>query len=289
MPRPERFDAANMDMLDDKLLLKRRLQAAGLPVPRGGSAVRVSAALRIFRSVDKPVIVKPRTGSRGRHTTTYIYTEAELIRAVKIAKQLCVSIVVEEQLFGPVYRATVIGGKLAGVLRGDPPQVAGDSRHTIQRLIEDKNARPHPGVKDIAISEEMRKFVGRELNQIANSNRERDRQFPISNKDPLAYVPEAGEIVNLSEKIGVNYGGSSSEDYDICHPDNRELFLKAAAVAGDPLLGFDFIIPDIAKSYKEQRAGFIEVNTLPFINLHHDPLLGAPRNAAALVWDMVGW
>jgi D-alanine-D-alanine ligase-like ATP-grasp enzyme len=108
-------------------------------------------------------------------------------------------------------------------------------------------------------------------------------------ESPMSYVPDAGQAVNLSEKIGVNYGGSSSEDYDICHPDNKELFLRAAEVLGDPLVGFDFIISDISLSYKHQKCGFIEVNSLPFINLHHDPLLGAPRNAAALVWDMLGW
>jgi D-alanine-D-alanine ligase-like ATP-grasp enzyme len=64
--------------------------------------------------------------------------------------------------------------------------------------------------------------------------------------------------------------------------------LKAAKVLGDPIVGFDFIIPDIKISWKNQKCGFIEVNSLPFINLHHDPLLGTPRNAAAFVWDMMG-
>ena len=55
-----------------------------------------------------------------------------------------------------------------------------------------------------------------------------------------------------------------------------------------PGVGFDFIIPNISKSWQEQKCGFIEVNSLPFINLHHDPLLGQPINVAAKVWDMVG-
>ena len=105
----------------------------------------------------------------------------------------------------------------------------------------------------------------------------------------LNYIPSAGDRINLSEKIGVNYGGSSSEDFEICHPDNKQLFVRAAKVLGDPVVGFDFIIADITKSWKEQKSGFIEVNSLPFINLHHDPLLGRPRNVAAPVWDMLGW
>jgi cyanophycin synthetase len=111
----------------------------------------------------------------------------------------------------------------------------------------------------------------------------------VKAKSAFNYIPSARQTINLSEKIGVNYGGSSSEDFDICHPDNRQIFEKAAKVLGDPIVGFDFIIPDITKSWKEQKSGFIEVNSLPFINLHHDPLLGKPRNVAAKVWDMVGF
>lgn len=277
LPRPRGYDGSVLDILDDKSRLKAALAAAGLPVPLGGAVTSVRAALKIFKQGQKPFIVKPRTGSRGRHTTTFIYTDEELRRAIKIAKQLCAWVVVEEQLFGPVYRATVIGGpstalrasKLAGVLRGDPPQVTGDGRHNIEELIHIKNAAPHAGVKNIVADDGMGLFLQRQNLELTS-------------------VPKIGELVNLSEKIGVNYGGSSSEDFDVCHPDNKELFLRAAKVLGDPIIGFDFIIPDITKSYKDQRCGFLEANSLPFINLHHDPLLGKPRNAAALVWDMMG-
>jgi D-alanine-D-alanine ligase-like ATP-grasp enzyme len=105
----------------------------------------------------------------------------------------------------------------------------------------------------------------------------------------LLSVLDKGQTINLSEKIGVNYGGSSGEDFEICHPDNKELFVRAAKILGDPIVGFDFIISDITQSYARQKCGFIEVNSLPFINLHHDPLHGTPRNVAAKVWEMVGW
>jgi cyanophycin synthetase len=96
-----------------------------------------------------------------------------------------------------------------------------------------------------------------------------------------------GQGVSLSEKIGVNYGGSSCEDFEICHPDNKELFVQAARLVNDPIVGFDFIIPDITKSWKGQKCGFLEANSLPFIDLHYNPLLGKPRNVAAKVWDTI--
>ncbi len=91
----------------------------------------------------------------------------------------------------------------------------------------------------------------------------------------------------MSEKIGLSYGGDSAEEYDICHPDNKILFERAATVFKDPIVGFDFMIADITKSWKEQRCGFLEANTVPFINLHHHPHTGKPRNVAAKVWDLM--
>jgi hypothetical protein len=269
LPRPESHDAAALDVLDDKVILKHRFQENNLPVPQGDSCKSLGAALKIFKNISKPVIVKPRTGSRGRHTTTFIYTEEDLKKAFKIAKQMCFWVVVEEQLFGPVYRATVIDYKIRGVLRGDSPQVIGDGTYTITELISAKNSQTHPGVKEIIADDGTNLFLSRQ-----NLN--------------LSSVPKEGQVVNLTEKIGVSYGGSSSEDFEICHSDNKELFECAAKVAGDPIVGFDFIIADITKSWRDQKCGFIEANSLPFINLHHDPLLGKPRNIAQYVWELVG-
>ncbi len=284
LPRPENYDDRILETMDDKAIMKDLFRSKDLPIAQGGPVWNFWQAKKIFQdiqnislasflgkseqSVIRPVIVKPRLGSRGRHSTTYIYTEADLKKAFKIAKQLCFWVMVEEMLEGPVYRATVINYKLAGVLRGDPPTVTGDGAHTISELIEIKNRMPHEGVKDIIIDAAMEMFLSRQ-----NLN--------------LLSIIKKDEVVNLSEKVGVSYGGSSSEDFNICHPDNKELFVRAAKIVGDPIVGFDFIIPDIAVSYKKQSCGFIEANSLPFINLHHDPLHGSPRNVAAAIWDMM--
>ncbi len=268
LPRPVGFDGKILDSMDDKAYLKRKFLKAGLPVPKGGSAWTYSQALKIFNSIEKPAIIKPRTGSRGRHTTTFVYNQNQFVRAYKSAKKLNFWVVVEQQLKGPVYRATLVNFELCGVLRGDPPFVVGNGEKSISELITEKNLQKLEKVKEVTIDQEVVNF--------------------LKKQDLTAYsIPKLGERVDLSEKIGVNYGGSSKEELNVCHSDNKELFVKAAKVLGDPLVGFDFIIPDITKSYKEQTTGFIEANSLPFIQLHHQPLLGIPQNVAAKVWDMV--
>ncbi len=270
LPRPKGYSNNWLDLMDDKWFLKKKLMENNLPVPKGKSLSSFKQALEIFNSIGKPVIVKPRGGSRGRHTSTFVSSQADLHRAYVIAKQLCHWVMVEEQLAGPVYRATLINFELCGVLRGDPPQIIGDGTTSISGLIGKKNFEPHEGVKDIVADDGVKLFLLRQ-------------GFALTS------VPKKNELVNLSEKIGVSYGGLSSEDYDICHPENKQLFIAAAKILGDPLVGFDFIIADITKSWKEQKCGFIEVNSLPFINLHHDPLRGQIRNVAAKVWDMMGF
>lgn len=273
LPRPHDIDERVWDIMDDKMAFKKCLQKAKLPVAAGDSIWNFAQAKRTFAEIRKlrgevPVIVKPRTGSRGRHTSTFVYNLKELEKAYKIAKQLCFWVIVEEQFMGPVYRATVINYKLAGVLRGDPPQVIGDGKSTMRELIELQNKKRSEKVSEIKITPELKDFLAKQNLRLSS-------------------LLAKGKLVNLSEKIGISYGGSSSEDFEICHADNKQVFEKAAKALGDPIVGFDFIIEDIQKSWKKQRCGFIEANSQPFINLHHDPLLGNPRNVAGAVWEMV--
>lgn len=271
LPRPENFFSPNFEIMDDKASLKKIFKQAGLPVPAGGVAYTFAQARKIFETIQNgkqiPVIVKPRLGSRGRHTTTFVRTLEDLKSAYDCAKQLCFWVMIEQQIQGPVYRATLINFQLGGVLKGEAPFVVGDGRTNLAGLVFQKNSTKLEKVKDIILNSESEMYLQRQ-------------------GMTASYIPKVGEEVFLSAKIGISYGGSSSEDFEICHPDNKKLFLTAAKVLGDPIVGFDFIIPDITKSYKEQFCGFIEANSLPFINLHHDPLLGKPRNVASLVLDM---
>src|SRR3989338_6821115 len=190
LPRMEKVASSNLTWVDDKYLLKKKLLKHHLPVAPGGSFTSLKNALMALETLEKPVIVKPRAGSRGRHTTTFVYTKEDLIQAFKIAKQLCYWVIVEEHLFGDVQRGTVIGGKLIGVLGGSPPRVTGDGIHTIAQLIKTKDVLRPEKVKEIKPNE----------------------YFMQRNGLGMDTVLPAGQTVDLSEKIGVNYGGTS---YDV--------------------------------------------------------------------------
>ena len=91
---------------------------------------------------------------------------------------------------------------------------------------------------------------------------------------------------HLHPKVSRSYGASTTEITD-AHPENVELFLKIAETLDDPLVGVDFMMEDMARSWREQKCGVIECNSCPFIDLHHYPLRGPARNVAGMVWDMI--
>lgn len=267
LPIPAWIPQKSYSWMDDKWLLKKKLVSAGVPVPDGRRVTTFKQALNIFKQIRKPVIVKPELGSRGRHTVTFIQTEEELRHGYKVAKELCMYVVVEEMLMGSVYRATYVGGEIVGILRGDPPRITGDGSLSIRKLIEKKNKEKDPRVKDVIITKKLEEFLAR-------------LGFTLDS------VLEKNHTIDLSEKIGTSYGGFAAEDSPRTHPKTIAYLKKAGDILNAPVVGFDFIIPDIEKDPDQQFWGIIEANSLPFINLHHFPLEGEPINVAGKVWDL---
>ncbi len=267
IPVPPRFAGRSYAWMDDKWILKNFLRKHDVPVAFGGSVATKKSAREIYRHGKAPFIAKPRLGSRGRHTSTYLMTEDETVRGFKIAQRLGLFVIVEEQLVGSVYRGTYVNGEVVGILRGDPARITGDGVNTIDKLIELKNKSKHPQVKDVVVTPMIKEFIGRQSLTVES-------------------ILEQGKTIDLSEKIGINYGGFAAEILPETHPKILDYIKRAGDALNAPVVGFDFIIPDVTKDPDTQRWGIIEANSLPFINLHHFPIEGTPINVAAKVWDL---
>lgn len=272
LPRPKIYNPKGLEWMDNKGEMKKHFEKAGIKVARGGVTHSVKNALKIFYSLDKPVITKPNLGSRSRHTTTHLSTEEEFIKAFKKARQLSPWVMIEEELSGYVFRGTVIGGKLIAVLRREPAYVIGDGIHNIKDLVEIENKNPLRNGEifhQLSIDEEA-------IKELTHWNKKIDD------------IPQKDEIVTLGQKTSRAVGGGITDVTDIVHPDNKILLEKVGEVLDDPLIGVDFIMNDVSISWRNQpRSGVIECNSAPFIDLHHFPLVGKPHNVASALWDIV--
>jgi len=272
LPRPEAEESGSLSWMDNKGIMKEKFQKEGIPVARGGTAWTFGEALKIFNKITKPVITKPNLGSRSRHTMIHLNTPNDLKIGFKKAKKLSPLVVVEEELNGYLFRGTLVGGKLVGVVRRDQPEITGDGIHSVHELLEKENKRPErtgPIFHKIIIDKE--------------AEVELERQ-----KAKLDDIPEKEQVVTFSQKTSRGCGGTTTEVTDIVHEDNKEMLEHVGRFLKDPLVGVDFIIENITKSWKEeQHCGVIECNSLPFIDLHHYPLFGKSNNVAGKLWDLV--
>lgn len=271
LPLPVTTKNDTGDWIDDKWELKTRFQEAEIPVAQGGLARNKNEAARIFESLIPPVVVKPHRGSRSRHTFTNLNTLSEVLHAFESAHKLSPKVIVEEELVGFVYRGTVVGGHLAGIVRREPAMVIGDGVRTVLELIRIENRNPK---RDNELFHTIP--LGNEIDAVL------ERQKLLKDS-----IPAKDRIVLLGDKTSRGMGGGITEITKSVHPDNIELLEKCAQVVDYPIVGFDFIIGDITKSWKIQsRTGIIECNTVPFIDLHHFPLNGTPKNIASMVWEL---
>ncbi|KKQ45099.1 MAG: UDP-N-acetylmuramyl tripeptide synthase [Candidatus Nomurabacteria bacterium GW2011_GWC1_37_9] len=272
LPRTKDYNPKGLEWMDNKNEMKKHFKKAGIPVADGGIASSKKEALKIFRSIEKPVIAKPNLGSRSRHTTTHIRTEDELIKAYKLAHQLSPWVMIEEELTGYVFRGTLIGKKFVACLRREPAYVIGDGVHNVKELIDIENKNPlrqGPIFHQLKLDEEAEK-------ELKNWGKTSDT------------IPKDKEIVTLGQKTSRAVGGGITDMTDIIHPDNVAMLEKIAEVLDDPLIGVDFIMNDVSISWKDQpKSGVIECNSAPFIDLHHFPLVGTPRNVAGALWDII--
>lgn len=267
LPIPHHLEQSALQWIDDKLLLYRTLESEGIPVPSSVSVTNVRSARAAFAQLQGMVVVKPRSGSRGRHTTTRIATEEEVVSAFHSAQKLCRYVLISRHVQGSVCRATMVAGGLVGFFKAHPPVVVGDGVSTVRALIASRNASKPERVQDIVLSPEHEQFLARQ------------GFSPES-------VPHAGARVELSHRTGRLFGGETRELVATVHPALKNHLERAAQVLHVPVVGFDLIIKNPEQDPDTQKWGIIEANSLPFIDLHYLPLHGTPSNVAAHVWDL---
>jgi D-alanine-D-alanine ligase-like ATP-grasp enzyme len=267
LPIPPLSEIHMYPWTDDKFLFKKLLQHHRIPVAEGRVSTRIDDAQRLYGELRTPVVVKPRIGSNSRHTTPYVQTMEQFTQAFALSQQLSRCVLFEEHIQGNLCRATVVGGVLVGFLESMQAQVMGDGVHTVRELVAEKNAHKRARVSDVVLNEE----------NVAHIERQ---------GYTLDAVLEHGVSIAVARLPGCSSGGGNREILESVHPHLRAYVEKVAEILHCSIVGFDLIIPDPLSDPDTQTWGILEANTLPFIEIHQDPLEGIPSNVAGAIWDL---
>jgi len=259
--------------IDDKARVKRILHKYGVPVSEGKSFWLKLDAFQYGEKLAYPLVVKPNSGSLSHHVTVDIKTADELKSAIQIAFAYQPEIIVEKYYEGNLYRATVVDQKKVYLCQKKLASIVGDGKSTIEELVERKNicekrGKAYETLQAIRCDEQLKALLSKS-NLNFKSILEKDQPITLSDKFTLA---SGCEIINVKE---------------LAHPDDIEMFLEAAKILGQPLIGFDFICPDISQSYKTQKCAIIEANSFPYLDMHQFPTKGLEEKVAADVWNIV--
>jgi len=263
-----------VEIASDKELTNKILGDIGLPVPRQLDAYREEAAIRAAKKIGYPVVVKPYNANHGRGVSIGLTTNEEVSIAFQEAREHSRCVLIESYIQGFDHRMLVINGELVAVSKRVPGHVVGNGLHNIQELIDVVNQDPRRGLGHEKVLTRL------ELDAQAK------RLLEAAGYDETT-VLSSGEVFYLRSTANLSTGGTAIDMTDVCHPDNREMAIRAAAAVGLDVSGIDFLSTDITRSYKDIGGGICEVNAAPGFRMHISPSEGTSRDVAGHVIDML--
>ena len=275
LPTEDIAEISKIDF-DDKYKLKQILNSNNLPRAEGECFRNAKKALAYGKKFGFPLVVKPRIGSLSKHITCDIRSEHDLKKAIQVAQIINPEFIVEKFIEGEAHRVTLINHEIAGCCLREPPNVVGDGIHTIAELIKIKNEHPWRG------EAHQKNFTLHKISADENA-----RAFLAKQNLSLETVLPQGVKARFHEKIILKCGADIHDKTDEIHPDNVALFENISRLCDTPLVGLDFICQDISWSHRQQECAVLEANSLPYIDMHHYPVTGQPRNVASLIMDYV--
>jgi cyanophycin synthetase len=267
--------AIGIEIAGDKDLMKKLLDMAAIPVPRGNVVQTETEAIDALDSLRAPVVVKPLDGRQGKGVSLNLSTPEDVVKAFHIAREFSPSVIVEEELKGKNYRVLVVKGAVVAASERVPCHIVGDGVRTIAELIEIENQNPLRGEgHDKPLTKITTDAVMLAYLQKINFD--------------SSYVPAEGEIVFLREGINLSTGGSARDVTDEVHRSISRMCVRAAQIAGLDICGVDLMLPDISLPMEENAGGgIIELNAAPGLRMHIYPSEGQSRDVGGAIIEML--
>lgn len=227
------------------------------------------SAHRFARQHGFPLVIKPNVSGYSRGSYFPIYNYRELYRAIFRAKVWWPTTVIEQYLKGANYRVLTEANGLISVIRRYPPFVIGNGQDTIETLIDTENETRrqmnlYPTIYPIAKNHKAIQHLGKQ-------------------NLGLSSIPEKDQHVEIFHRVALAPGGAiETIDQNTIPDENKTLFMQVVNMFGANVLGIDVIFEKgIETPHSEQKCIFIEVNSRPYINMHHYPRYGKVEDFSA--------
>lgn len=208
------------------------------------------------------------------HITCNIQNSSTLKEAIHIAQMMDREFILEKHIFDDVYRITIVNNNFLVCCLREPPNVIGNGINNIEELVNKKNSNPLRG------NLHQKNFTLHKINLTEKAiSLITDRGFTIK-----SILPK-GVKIYLHNKVILSCGSDIQDKTDDIHIENKSMFLNLSRLLNTSLVGIDFICQDISKPYYEQLCAIIEANSLSYIDMHHFPVIGQPRDVAGYIMD----
>jgi len=245
----EMTSAVAMSRCDDKALTRRILAKAGLRVPEQ-LRLTTPAEASSFLERHGRVVVKPARGEQGRGVFVDLATESEVTRAIAEAGKISDEVLIEEFVTGDDLRIIVIAGEVVAAAVRKPATVVGDGHHTIRDLIEGQSRRRAAA-------------TGGESTIPLDNETERAIAFHGHTLDD---VLAPGDSLAVRKTANLHTGGTIHDVTASLNPELAAAAIEGARALDIPLVGFDFLVPDVAGA----DYVIIEANERPGL-ANHEP------------------
>ncbi len=255
----ELSNAVAVSRCDDKAVTRRLMVRAGVPVPAQISIDPSSEDLSeadAFLAEHGAVVVKPARGEQGRGVTVGVDTPDALRTAFEAARGEGGMVLLEEFIEGDDLRVVVINDKVVAAALRKPPEITGDGRRSVRKLVESLSRR-----RAAATGGESRVPIDAETERCIRSE-----GYDCDS------VLKHGETIRVRRTANLHTGGSMHDVTDILHPDITHSAREAVRAVEIPVAGIDFIV----KAASRSDHVFIEANERPGL-ANHEPQPTAER------------
>lgn len=252
--------AVAMSRCDDKAVTRRFLSRAGLHVPEQ-ELLRDEEQALAFLQRHQRIVIKPARGEQGVGVCVDLREPDEVQAAYALASGICERVVGERFVTGEDLRIIVINDEVVAAAVRRPASVVGDGEHTVTELIHKQSRRraaATQGESVIPMDAETERCV-------------RDAGLAMDQ------VLQKGQRLNVRKTANLHTGGTLHDVTGRLHPTLAKAAVCGAQVLSMPLVGFDFIVPDV----EQPDYAIIEANERPGLANHE------PQPTAEKLLDML--